>query len=247
MARTLCSLAFVTAITLLCLGCGNKSAPPPAEGPVPTPKAESEQQQARDVDRTPKQDIDLIQGAWIVESAEFNGEKAGPEVKKEISFVFKGDKMIIKERGQPHSEPFKLDPTKKPKTIDMWHSEDNPKDVTPGIYELEGDRLTICFVDKRGGIRPTVFESKKGSDVSLWALKRDKNAAPSIEEKEPNIGSFRRPLSASGLLFREKLRSGSSSATRNSPRMDVFFSRNAPRRKSLSSDTSIDSIKMYLC
>ena len=74
--------------------------------------------------------------------------------------------------------------------IDMWHSEDNPKDVTPGIYELEGDRLTICFVDKRGGIRPTVFESKKGSDVSLWALKRDKNAAPSIEEKEPNIAEF---------------------------------------------------------
>src|SRR5262249_19253582 len=44
-----------------------------------------------------------------------------------------------------------------------------------GIFELNGDKLRICFREK-GGERPSEFASEKGSNLVLIELRRDKPA-----------------------------------------------------------------------
>jgi len=76
--------------------------------------------------------------------------------------------------GKAISGAFKVDATKKPKTMDMTPSEGRYKDKTLlGIYELDGDTLKICFAEP-GKDRPTDFTSKAGSGVVLAIHKREK-------------------------------------------------------------------------
>jgi uncharacterized protein (TIGR03067 family) len=68
----------------------------------------------------------------------------------------------------------KLDSRSKPKRIDLIAPAGPGKSVAlPGIYELSGDTLTICF-NQREGNRPNEFKSPKGSRASLLILKRVK-------------------------------------------------------------------------
>jgi uncharacterized protein (TIGR03067 family) len=67
---------------------------------------------------------------------------------------------------------FKLDPAKKPKTIDMTAEKAKQEQVL-GIYELKDDDLKLCFA-KGGGERPTEFISKAGTNQTVIVLKRVK-------------------------------------------------------------------------
>ena len=61
-----------------------------------------------------------------------------------------------------------LDETMAPKSIDIvgFTGKENEKSKTyPGIYEIEGDRLRICYAES-GSKRPTKFESN-GNDNLL--------------------------------------------------------------------------------
>ena len=51
---------------------------------------------------------------------------------------------------------YKLDPTAKPKAIDLV--EPNGSRNTPGIYELDGDTLKICIAEGQNAVRPTAFK-----------------------------------------------------------------------------------------
>ncbi len=138
-----------------------------------------------------KSDSDRIQGKWLIVAVEAAGEKV-PE--KEIkdspgTFTFTGDKLTQNIPGKmDESSTFKLDTTKKPKTITLTtqmekrelingEMKDSKIDVTTlGIYELDGDQLKICLNMPLLGPKdaPTDFKTSKDKPRMLFVLKRDK-------------------------------------------------------------------------
>jgi RNA polymerase sigma-70 factor (ECF subfamily) len=121
-----------------------------------------------------KTDKEKLQGRWKLVSGEMGG-KAADDL-KEGTFVFKGDKVVTeKPDGMTHSSDYTIDPTKKPKTIDVTPREgpEGEKDKTfPGIYELDGDTLKIC-ANGPDMERPTEFKSKEGTQIMLLTFKRE--------------------------------------------------------------------------
>jgi uncharacterized protein (TIGR03067 family) len=120
-------------------------------------------------------DMKRIQGTWVVDPVTYKDVK-DKEVLKEVlkaaesmRFIFEGDTFTLKH--PPDNEEkggFRLDPTKKPKQIDM-------RDGAQGIYELEGDTLKLCWDQqaKTNG-RPTKFAHDKKDSVHYFVLKREK-------------------------------------------------------------------------
>ena len=121
-----------------------------------------------------KKDLDALQGAWSVESLEYNGKELKDKYK--ISFTCKGNVMTVEGDGKVRKEyaklALKLDPTTMPKCLDMTVADGIQKDaVMEGLYEIKGDQLRICVkvFDKD---RPTEFKAPEGSNAVLLTLKR---------------------------------------------------------------------------
>jgi RNA polymerase sigma factor (sigma-70 family) len=120
-----------------------------------------------------KTDKEKLQGRWKLVSGEMGGKPA--EDLKEGTFLFKGDKFITERPdGMTYSSDYTIDPTKKPKSIDITPREapESEKDKTiPGIYELDGDTLRIC-ANMPDLERPTELKSKEGTRIMLLTFKR---------------------------------------------------------------------------
>jgi uncharacterized protein (TIGR03067 family) len=121
-------------------------------------------------------DLQAIKGTWRLICREVDGRKdSEEEIKDTIGTgdglgkfsVRQGDKLI----GEG---TVKLDPTKKPKTMDVAYSEGRHKgERRLGIYEIEGDTFRIC-VAKPGDERPTDFSANTGSGRILIVYQREK-------------------------------------------------------------------------
>ena len=112
-----------------------------------------------------------IQGTWKIEKALRGGEEMPTEESAKVTLEFKDDKVIVHDPKRDEPATFKLDGTTKPKNITI-KPEKKDQEVF-GIYELNGDTLKVCFT-KEGGARPKEFESKAGSEMMLFVLKREK-------------------------------------------------------------------------
>ena len=123
-------------------------------------------------DEAIKKDKDQLQGKWAIISVVSDGKRADVTKMVGAMIIFKDNKAIGKgvrlTRG--NEAPFKLDPTQKPKIIDFIHDDGA---VTPGIYELDGDKLKICNNTPKFP-RPKTFESKEGSGQVLIILRRER-------------------------------------------------------------------------
>jgi uncharacterized protein (TIGR03067 family) len=127
-----------------------------------------------------KKDGDKLSGTYSFVSVLEDGKK--PEGKqaeafKEAKVVFTSDRMTLKlnEKGGPEAT-YKIDPGKKPAEFNVTPQQGKNKGKTfKGIYSLEGKTLTICIAKDSGDARPTMFESKEGSGLRLFVLKREKD------------------------------------------------------------------------
>jgi uncharacterized protein (TIGR03067 family) len=129
-----------------------------------------------------KDDLGRLQGTWELFSAEQGGVDVTKDCQKEgFRIEFKGDAWI-QDTGPYHfytaeNSHIKLNPSKSPKEFDHVHSSIGPGKafsfVYPGIYELDGEMLKICFdVDAKS--RPTALNAKSSSGYFSAVLKRVK-------------------------------------------------------------------------
>jgi uncharacterized protein (TIGR03067 family) len=126
-----------------------------------------------------QKDQEALQGTWKAVSSERDG-KDQTDLAKGLTLTFdkenftwkKGDEVLLK-------GTFKLDPSKKPRAIDiavMQIGKDEVKDKEmQGIYELDKGTLKWCATDGgRDTARPKEFATKTGTRVFLVTFKKQR-------------------------------------------------------------------------
>jgi uncharacterized protein (TIGR03067 family) len=130
---------------------------PPANQEAPAPVAKTTVPSTRSDDSN-------IQGTWCVVASKDSGRTAPPEALRDIRFVIMKDKMTMESGGRKQESAYTLDPSTSPKSIDLTTN----GRTKPGIYDLQGDTLQICFSESTDK-RPTAFDTQPDSvnDVVL--------------------------------------------------------------------------------
>ena len=121
-------------------------------------------------------ELKKFEGAWVVESMEMDGQKPPAEEIAQFRLVFDADKYSMKMADNVVAKgKIKIDPTKKPKTIDVTPSEgDNSGQLMLGIYEFDGDKMKACYA-MPGNKRPEKYAAEAGSGQMLIVIKHSKD------------------------------------------------------------------------
>jgi len=119
----------------------------------------------------PKKDPPTLVGLWVMESATIGGMVDKMSAGNMMELTADG-KAVFKENGNDIKGSFKADPKKDPPEIDLTMDAGGMILSMPGIYNLDGDTLTIRMVPV--GDRPKAFASNAGSPTMLLVLKRSK-------------------------------------------------------------------------
>jgi uncharacterized protein (TIGR03067 family) len=119
-----------------------------------------------------KEDLRKMQGSWALTSCLEAGRPL-PSSSEGIVVVIAGDRMTYSYRGGSHTEwAMALDARRKPKVLDTRLSTQPGAAAWPGVYELKGDTLWICYVAAPGA-RPGGLSPSKQGEV-LHVLTRQK-------------------------------------------------------------------------
>jgi len=116
----------------------------------------------------------LLQGTWLPTAAEVSEAPLNEATLKTIKLVLEGDKYTVTVGKAVDKGTTKIDPTAKPKSLDILGTDGPNKGKTIlAIYELKDDTLRVCY-DLTGKVRPTEFKTKKGELIFLATYKRSK-------------------------------------------------------------------------
>jgi uncharacterized protein (TIGR03067 family) len=117
---------------------------------------------------------ETLEGTWLPSSAELGGKPFPEEVRKTIRLEIKGEEYTVTVGAESDRGTCKLDPSAKPKALDITGTEGPNKGKTIlAIYERDGDTLRVCY-DLGGKSRPTEFKTTAGSRLFLVEYKRQK-------------------------------------------------------------------------
>jgi uncharacterized protein (TIGR03067 family) len=119
--------------------------------------------------KEPPKDQESIQGTWQLQSGERNGKALPESVVQGIKLTFAGNKLTTKNKDRSSEAKFTLHAEGSPKKIDL----DMDGNVGQGLYELDGDTLKIVHGEV-GEPRPTKFDTKGQTGLTLLVLKREK-------------------------------------------------------------------------
>jgi uncharacterized protein (TIGR03067 family) len=130
---------------------------------------------AQDADA--KKDLQSLQGTWKLISSIDSGQEVPAELIAKATIIIEGNKLRFRMEGEAKEEEatFTLDPTKKPRAIDLvTRRSDGTTQTARGIYKIEGDRVTLCTNSAKDGERPTEFASRRQTRLGLGVLERVK-------------------------------------------------------------------------
>jgi uncharacterized protein (TIGR03067 family) len=122
-----------------------------------------------------KDDLKKLQGTWECVSMEREGDEVPAEHLKGTSVVYEDDLATLYRDGELFRQSIlTLDPSKKPKRINSWDlAGPYADDSVPGIYEIDGDTLKLCFSRPKVA-RPSEFTTKKEPGFLYVVYKRKK-------------------------------------------------------------------------
>jgi uncharacterized protein (TIGR03067 family) len=119
-------------------------------------------------------ELKRFEATWKYVSIEVEGNAVPTERFEDDRLVLKGKQSTATAQGNTVHGTFKIDPSVKPKTIDITITDGPGKDNSlKGIYELDGDTQKICWAAP-GKPRPTEFEAKAKSGRMLQVLEKVK-------------------------------------------------------------------------
>ena len=119
-----------------------------------------------------------LEGTWAFRSLEVDGEKMPAAAAGESRLLIDGDRFRMESPGANYEGIFDIDIELTPHAIDIDFV-DGPEagNRSEGIFELDGDRLTICL-GFAGESRPKAFKTTRGSGHALEHLVRANHARP---------------------------------------------------------------------
>ena len=121
-----------------------------------------------------KDDAKLVDGTWLGSKAELSGKPYPEELTRTIRITVEKGRYKVAHSGTSEEGLFKLDPSAKPKSLDMIGTDGpNKGNKLLAIYELDGDTLKVCY-DLTGKSRPKEFKTTEGSQLYLVIYKREK-------------------------------------------------------------------------
>src|SRR5436309_3761372 len=122
-------------------------------------------------------DLDRLQGSWRITGLEADGQKVPAEMVAGSRMLVQGDRFTSTGMGSVYEGRLELDESQQPRHFALRFDAGPEKGNTNlGIYELAGDRWTICLAT-RGSVRPATFASTPGSGFAVETLVRGE-AAP---------------------------------------------------------------------
>ena len=120
-----------------------------------------------------KREDEKLAGTWRVTGVHANGMILPSRQIPDLKLTFKDGQFTARlGKEKPQQGSYKLDPSKKPKTIDLDRTSGPDKDRKQvGIYELTGNTLRICACEA-GNDRPTDFDTNDKPGYTVLILKR---------------------------------------------------------------------------
>ena len=119
-----------------------------------------------------------LEGEWCFSTLEVDGHTMPSAAIEQSRILIDGDRFRTESPEATYEGIFTVDVERTPAHIDIEFVE-GPEagDTCHGLYELEGDRLTICL-GLAGSTRPKAFAAKAGSGHALERLRRAAAARP---------------------------------------------------------------------
>jgi uncharacterized protein (TIGR03067 family) len=121
-----------------------------------------------------KDAVKSIQGTWLPQTGELGGKEFSQDILKTIKLVIKDETYTVTAGKEPDRGTLKLDPSAKPKAMDIVGTDGPNKGKTIlAIYEVTDDMLRICY-DLEGKKRPAEFKTAKDTQQLFIVYKREK-------------------------------------------------------------------------
>jgi len=120
-------------------------------------------------------DAKAIQGTWTPIAAELAGEPMADAVLKTIILKLDNGKYEVSVAGKLDKGTWTQDSTTKPKSLTIQGTDGpNAGKTFPCIYELDGDKLRVCY-DLSCTKAPADFSTAKGTLLYLVTYTRKKD------------------------------------------------------------------------